>query len=287
MVFYSMSMFGFKFFRRFQFNPKFLSKVASKKYKGAYFGPMMTGLLNGLFIACGPLQALYIYAAGTGSPMQGGISLMAFGLGTLPVMLGFGGVANILSSKATRKILKLSAIIVLILGLIMLNRGLALTGTGYDYNSIVKGVKGIDVSTSNVYIDYEGYQIIKMDVTRYGWEPDSFVLKKDIPVKWVINGKEINGCNNAIQVPRLNLKFDVNPGEQVIEFIPTEDGVITWSCWMGMIPGTFIVTDDGTASQTEINSAQQQKASAGGSCGGSCGSPTCGGGTPSGCGCGG
>ena len=279
MIFYSMSMFGFKFFRKFQFNPKFLTKIASKKYKGAYFGPMMTGLLNGLFIACGPLQALYIYAAGIGSAIQGGISLMVFGLGTLPMMLGFGGVANIISHKATKKILKISAIVVLILGLIMLNRGLALTGTGYDITSIVSGVKGVDGIDSNIYVDSEGYQIINMEVNRYGWSPDNFVLKKGVPVKWIIDGKEITGCNNAIQVPKLGLKFDIKKGEQVIEFTPTEEGVIPWSCWMGMIPGTFIVTEDGNASQDELNSASQTSSSAEGSCGMGTGG--------GGCGCGG
>jgi len=292
MVFYSLSMFGFSFFKRFQFNPKFLTKIATKKYSGVYFGPMMTGLLNGLFIACGPLQALYLYAAGTGNAIQGGLSLMAFGLGTLPVMLGFGKITNIISHKATRKILKISAIIVLILGLIMLNRGLALTGSGYDVKSVIVGIKGVEGIGGNILID-EGYQIINMEVNRYGWEPDQFVLKKDVPVKWIINGKEITGCNNAIQVPKFNLEFDIKKGEQIIEFTPTKEGVIPWSCWMGMIPGTFIVTDDGTASQEEINSANKATTSSGGSCGsgaggGSCGSPTCGSTTGrGGCGCGG
>jgi sulfite exporter TauE/SafE/copper chaperone CopZ len=292
MIAFSLSMMGIKFFRRFQFNPKFLTKISTKRYSGMYFGPMMTGLLNGLFIACGPLQALYIYAAGTGSPIQGGLSLMVFGLGTLPVMLGFGGFANVISHKATRKILKISAIIVLILGLIMLNRGLALTGSGYDVKSISTGIKGVEGIGGNLLIE-DGYQIINMDVNRYGWSPDQFVLKKDIPVKWIINGKEITGCNNAIQVPKLGLNFDIEQGEQIIEFTPTEEGVISWSCWMGMIPGTFIVTDDGVASQKEIKSASELAAASGGSCGGgagggSCGSPTCGASQGTGgCGCGG
>ncbi len=277
MVFYALSMFGFKFFRKFQFNPKFLTSIASKKYSGAYFGPMMTGLLNGLFIACGPLQALYIYAAGTGSLVQGGLSLMAFGLGTLPVMLGFGGFANVVSHNATRKILKVSAIIVLILGLIMLNRGLALTGSGYDYKSLMAGTKNLD-GVSNIVLDSEGYQIIKMDVDKYGWSPDNFVLQKGVPVKWVINVKELTGCNNAIQAPKLNLKFDLKQGEQTIEFTPEEEGVIPWSCWMGMIPGTFVVTSDGSATQEQVKTATAQTASAGGSCGcGGGGSGTCGG----------
>lgn len=280
MIFYSLSMIGFSYFRKFQFNPKFLTKIATKKYSGAYFGPMMTGLLNGLFIACGPLQALYLYAAGTGSPIQGGLSLMAFGLGTLPVMLGFGKITNTISNKTTTRILKLSAIIVMILGLIMLNRGLALTGSGYDAKSIIANVKG--GSTGNIVLE-NGYQIIEMEVNRYGWSPDNFVLKKDIPVKWIINGKEINGCNNAIQVPKLGLNFDIKRGKQIIEFTPKEKGVISWSCWMGMIPGTFIVTDDGTASTQEVKQVQQQTTTRGGSCGSSCGG-SCGGGCGGGCG---
>jgi len=269
MIFYSFSMFGLGFFKKFQFNPKFLTKIATKKYSGVYFGPMMAGLLNGLFIACGPLQALYIYAAGTGSMIQGGASLMAFGLGTLPVMLGFGGITNLISHNATKKILKISAIIVLILGLIMLNRGLALTGNGYDIKSINSGIKGTDEINKNVVIE-DGYQIINMEVNRYGWKPDKFVLKKNVPVKWIIEGKEITGCNNAIQVPKLDLNFNIKKGRQVIEFTPTEEGVIPWSCWMGMIPGTFIVTADGTATENQIQEAGK-KVSSGGSCGGGCG----------------
>ncbi len=273
MIFYSFSMFGIGFFRKFQFNPKFLAKIASKKYKGAYFGPAMTGLLNGLFIACGPLQAMYIYAAGTGSAITGGTSLMAFGLGTLPVMLGFGGIANVISYKATKKILRISAIIVLALGLIMLNRGLTLTGSGYDFNNIISKTDGVNLTTSKVLIDSEGYQIIKMDADASGYNPNSFVLKKGVPVKWVINGKEITNCNKAIQVPKLGLRFDIKKGEQVIEFTPEETGTISWSCWMGMLRGTFIVTDTGEATQKEINSAVKTSTTSGGSCGmgGGCG----------------
>jgi plastocyanin domain-containing protein len=60
-------------------------------------------------------------------------------------------------------------------------------------------------------------------------------------VKWVIDGKEITECNKAIQVPQLDLSFNIQPGLQTIEFTPTTAGVIPWSCWMGMIDGSFIV----------------------------------------------
>lgn len=274
MIFFALSMFGIKFFRKFQFNPKFLMKVSTKKHEGVYFGPMMTGLANGLFIACGPLQAMYIYAAGTGSVLSGAISLMAFGLGTLPVMIGFGGMANVISHKNTRKILKISGVIVLILGLIMINRGLSLTGSGYDVKSILANVNTNGLN-SQAMIDSDGYQVIEMDVISSGYSPDTFTLKRGVPVKWVIDGKELTGCNGAIQVPSLDIAFDVKEGKQTIEFTPEKTGVISWSCWMGMIPGTFIVTEDGIANQEQIKSTTQAQLV--GICGASVGGCGCGG----------
>ena len=179
--------------------------------------------------------------------IEGAKLLFIFAIGTLPVMLGFGFLTSIISNKATNKILKASGAIVIILGIIMINRGLTLTGTGLDANTIIASVTATSTTTTamnNGIEILEGYQIIKMNVTRYGWEPDKFVLKKDVPVKWIITGKEITSCNNAIQVPKYGLRFDIKLGEQIIEFTPTQEGIISWSCWMGMIPGTFIVKED-------------------------------------------
>ncbi len=269
--------------RKFQIKmPNFINKFVGHESKEHSNSPLVIGLLNGLMIACGPLQAIYIMAAGTGSMLEGAKMLFVFGLGTLPVMLGFGYLTSVISAKATHKILKFSGVIVLILGLVMINRGLALTGTGYDFNTLTAGFRSATAAGSGTGNDFsgtvfkDGYQEIRMEVNRYGWQPDKFILKKDVPVKWIIDGKELNGCNSGIQVPKLGLKFDIKPGEQVIEFTPTESGTISWSCWMGMIPGVFIVKDevDSNTVNEELNNVQVPK-------GGSCGA---GGG---GCGCGG
>ncbi|MBW2964142.1 sulfite exporter TauE/SafE family protein, partial [Candidatus Woesearchaeota archaeon] len=274
--------------RRFSLKtPQFLNRFVGKNQSSS---PLVIGLLNGLMIACGPLQAIYIMAAGTGSVVEGAKLLFIFAVGTLPVMLGFGYFASLISSRMTNKILRASGVIVIILGIIMVNRGLSLTGTGYDFGSIVESVsaedltgKTVGVVNSNVPLMNNGYQEINMDVTARGWEPDRFVLKKGVPVKWIINGKEITGCNKAIQVPSLGLSFDIKQGTQTIEFTPTESGTIPWSCWMGMIRGTFIVKDDldtgdAAAVQQELDSAAASAPSAG-----SCGMGAGGGG----CGCGG
>ncbi len=268
--------------------PRFISKFVGKESQ-KHSSPLIIGLLNGLMIACGPLQAIYIMAAGTGSALEGAKLLFVFALGTLPVMIGFGFITSFISSKATHKILKASGAIVIVLGLVMVNRGLALTGTGLDTNSLIASVSASGEITGNVAAIEDGYQIINMDVNRYGWEPDKFVLKKGVPVKWIITGKEINGCNNAIQVPKFGLNFDIRQGEQVIEFTPDREGVISWSCWMGMIPGVFVVKDNidlsnAAAVQKELDAAPELEQ---GSCGGNCGNAGCGAARGGGCGCGG
>lgn len=290
MIFYALSMMGVKFFRKFQFNPRSLTRLtqkASKEAKGYYKAPLMTGLLSGLFIACGPLQAMYLYAMGTGNFFSGVLSLAAFGLGTLPVMIGFGSIATSINHKATKRILRIAAILVLILGIIMLNRGLTVLGSAVSYDA-VKGKIINAESEGSVFVD--GMQEIIMDVDRKGWNPNSFVLKKGVPVRWKVNVKELTGCNNEIIVKDYNLDVKLKEGLNIIEFTPDKTGTVRWSCWMGMIPGSFIITETGQATQQQINSAKP-KSSGGcgmGAGGGSCGDSTCGAKKKWGsCGCGG
>lgn len=117
-----------------------------------------------------------------------------------------------------------------------------------------------------------------MDVTGSGYQPNSFVLKKGVPVKWIINGKELTGCNSGIKVPKLGLQFDIKKSEQTIEFTPTEEGTIPWRCSMSMLRGTFVVKSDIDPTNTQavqeaLNSLPPQQQ--GGTCGGG-----------GGCGCG-
>ncbi len=265
--------------------PQFLNRWVGHESQVHHQNPFVIGLLNGLMIACGPLQALYIMAAGTGSMVEGAKMLFIFGLGTLPVMLGFGYLTSLISAKATMKLLRFSGVIIVILGLIMVNRGLALAGTGYDWNSLASGNNlfgsGNDgnspFSGSNLVIK-DGYQEIRMTVDNQGFTPNKFVLKKGVPVKWIIDGKQLNGCNSNIQVSKYNLQFEVKPGLQTIEFTPTEEGTFSWSCWMGMLQGAFVVkenVDQAAVDQTLDQVNVPKGASCGMSGGGGCG---CGGG---------
>jgi len=246
-IFYALGMTGIKFFRMFQFNPKFITNIVFDKanktnnYKGL-IDPLVIGLLNGSFIACGPLQAMYIYAVGTGNFVSGAISLAVFGMGTFVIMFVFGCSATAISRKATEKILKLSAIIVLILGLIMLNTGLTLIGSPFTFDSIKEKVIGTDTSNSSINIENE-FQTVNMNIDTQGYHPSTFVIKKGIPVKWKINVTELTPCNNEIIMNTYKIDVKLKQGINIIEFTPDKTETIGFSCGMGMLRGSFIVTE--------------------------------------------
>ena len=139
LIVFGLNMLGlFSPLRRFRLGlPRPLQNFVFAEEARSQHRPFIIGLLNGLMIACGPLQAMYVMAAGTGSALEGAKMLFSFAVGTLPVMLSFGVLATLISSSVTHRLLRLSGVIVVLLGAVMINRGLILTGVGYDLNSVI------------------------------------------------------------------------------------------------------------------------------------------------------
>ncbi len=87
-------------------------------------------------------------------------------------------------------------------------------------------------------------QIVNMSVDSKDYRPDTFILQKGVKVKWMINVLNLTNCNKEITVKDYGLDIKLKNGENVIEFMPVNNGIIRWSCWMNMIKGNFIVVDD-------------------------------------------
>ncbi|MFW2488083.1 cupredoxin domain-containing protein [Clostridium chromiireducens] len=100
----------------------------------------------------------------------------------------------------------------------------------------------LQVNMSKAAVE-NGVQIIRITADNNGYTPDAFYVQKNMPVKLIIEGNQINSCDNGIIFPSLNIKEDLKPGENIIEFIPVDED-IDFSCWMGMIKGVIKVTDN-------------------------------------------
>jgi sulfite exporter TauE/SafE/plastocyanin domain-containing protein/copper chaperone CopZ len=241
MIIMGFNMAGFGMFRRLNLKLPWSSCSVKKKPKT----PFLVGLLNGL-MPCGPLQTMQLYALGAGSAVKGALSMFLFSLGTVPLMLTFGALSGLLSKGYTKKLLKMSGFLVIILGFIMGNRGLALAGVGVpNIADLRRNLTSNSSSQSDLgkAVIKDGVQELTMTVDGSGFTPNQLYVKKNVPVKWVIKGNAINPCNNAIAIPALNEQYTVKPGENIIEFTPGEKD-INFSCWMGMIRGVIKVADN-------------------------------------------
>jgi sulfite exporter TauE/SafE/copper chaperone CopZ len=221
-----------------KFVPHMPKRFANKMHGSGKYGPFIVGLFNGL-MPCGPLQAMQIYALGTGSILAGAASMFFFSLGTVPLMFGFGAVSSFLSSKFTKKMMKVSAVLVMVLGVVMLSRGFALSGLSFPSIASASAASVKNAATIN-----GSEQDITTTLQSGGYTP--ITVQKGIPVKWTIKatGDTLNGCNETMQIPQYNITKKLQPGDNVITFTPDKEGTIPYSCWMGMIRSTITVVAD-------------------------------------------
>ncbi len=89
-------------------------------------GPFYLGLFNG-FLPCGLVYAFTLKAATTGSLAGGMLTMIAFGLGTVPALLALGLSGVWLAPRSQQRLMLASGVLVLILGGILVMRGLGYT----------------------------------------------------------------------------------------------------------------------------------------------------------------
>ena len=87
--------------------------------------PLLVGLLTGL-MPCGALYAAWLCAMSSGSAGNGALLMLAFSLGTVPLMLLFASLGALLPRCWTKVLHKLGAVLVTSMGLKMLIGGLLL-----------------------------------------------------------------------------------------------------------------------------------------------------------------
>ena len=278
MVIMGVNMLGFvPQIKRLTFHlPNFIGKFRVKNSQ-----PFVVGLLNG-FMPCGPLQSIQLVALATGNPFTGGLSMFAFSLGTVPLMLGLGSLVSVLGKRFTDRMMTVGAILVTVMGLAMVSQGASLTGMIKSENLMVivvmlafmciveninfnkRQVKTVSlmiilfigIFTSRfMAINYvsendessyhmeNGVQVVESQLAS-GKYP-SIKVKKDVPVRWIINAPDgsINGCNYKIYINSYGIEHTFQKGENIIEFTPTKSESIGYSCWMGMIKGNINVVE--------------------------------------------
>jgi len=106
-----------------------VTAMLSKRLDDLVDGPGMVGLgaIHGL-LPCPLLYPAFLYAAATGSALTGALSLLALGLGTIPLVFAYGTAFGAVSPDRRTALHRVLGAVFLVLALVPLANGLAAFG---------------------------------------------------------------------------------------------------------------------------------------------------------------
>ena len=161
--------------------------------------------------------------------MRGALSMLCFSLGTVPLMLGIGSLAGALNQKFRSAVNFAGAVLVAVMALSMLSQGAALIGA----------IPSEPAAMTDSVESKNGVQVVRSTLLPNQYP--SITVEAGKPVKWIIDASDgsINGCNNRMYIPDLDLEYTFHSGENIIEF--TAEKTMAYTCWMGMLRGNIEV----------------------------------------------
>jgi uncharacterized protein len=230
--------------------PKALTRFASDEshFRGRYM-PFVMGALT-FILPCGFTITAQSVALLSGSPVQGGLIMLFFALGTLPMLLGIGlSSTGLLSNRRTSAyFMPVAGVLVLFFAVYNLNSQMNVLGLMSLSDLTLQPTQSVSAAGAQkqgpvLATVANGKQVLRMEASAYGYSPRWFRVRAGIPVRWEITDTGTSGCTNAVVSPRLfEDSISLETGTtSVKEFTPQKAGVYKFSCWMGMVWGVIEV----------------------------------------------
>ncbi len=250
--------------------PSFIGKrIHNIKNLNHTLTPLLVGIVT-FFLPCGFTQSMQIFALSTGSFWTGSLTMLAFALGTLPVLAILSFSTSGISNKAwSGKFFKTAGLVVIFFGLFNLYNSLNIIGAIPHFSaekvseintdqagkfcslnnasssdclasttkktSDFKPLPVTNNSSSNVSI-VNGVQIISLQV-KGGYQPEQSVAKAGLPTVIRFETSGTFDCSSSIRIPSLNIsQYLPQTGSTDINIGTPSVGLFRGSCGMGMYP---------------------------------------------------
>ncbi len=186
------------------------------------------------FLPCGFTQALQLYVLSKGDFVTGAAVMFLFSLGTLPALISVGALSSFAKGNLQRHFMTFSALLIIVLGIFNIPSGLNLTGATVTLP---------EESSAPVAAVDNNVQVIEMKVEGLDYVPSRFTITKGVPVEFLVDGRNAQGCARVLVISDLKVKEYLSSDSiKRIRFTPTKEGKISFTCSMGMAgPGVFEV----------------------------------------------
>jgi sulfite exporter TauE/SafE/copper chaperone CopZ len=189
------------------------------------------------FLPCGFTQALQLYVLSRGNAVTGALTMLAFALGTLPALLSLSVLSSLFTGTVQRYVVKVSGVLVLLIGLASLQSGFALAGLPLP--SLAPGssaqTSGGRPQERHLAPLVHGKQVVSMKVIGFTYVPSTFTVVQGVPVTWYVDGRQAEDCAQVLLVPALGLTVALQThGLTTITFTPREPGTLRFHCPLAM-----------------------------------------------------
>ena len=171
--------------------------------------------------------------------------MLAFGLGTAPLMLAFGTASSLIPAKFKDRVMVGLAVVVILFGAVYVNRGLMRLGSPVTFQSVTAAVVGGDSAQAQAgayTTGADGVVEVPLTIQNTQFVPSEVQIPADKPVRLVVNRQEDNACSDQISVPQLGVLRDLAPFATTSVDLPaSKAGRYTLTCGMGMMSGVLLV----------------------------------------------
>lgn len=236
----ALQMLGIKWAQSIKLRlPKFVTRLAADEqaFSGKYM-PFITGALT-FFLPCGFTLIAQGVALTVGDFFGGAMIMLAFALGTLPMLVGisFTGLTFTKRPHLTAKFSQVAGLIILFFALYNVNGQLNVLGlpslSDINFAELMESPSNeitpiIQDGIQQVDIIAKGFQYIPSGATK---------LQAGVPTKLLVDNQGIQGCGAFIAARGLFPDFvSLKSGVNVIDLGSPKPGTYKLTCSMGMVP---------------------------------------------------
>lgn len=228
--------------------PKFMQHWVRSSSKGtSVFAPGLLGALT-IFVPCGVTQAMAILAINSASPIQGALIMGIFVLGTWPLFATIGIATAKLSDLFRKPFLRVTAILLIVMGLWAINGALVVLDSPITAQKFVSRFEKDEASlpgqaaVAGPVLGVDGIQRVHIQIVDDGYSPNRFVVEAGLPVEMTVESKDVYTCAAAFTFRAFDIFELLEPTDKkVFTFTPTKPGNYTFACSMGMYTGVMKV----------------------------------------------
>jgi uncharacterized protein len=209
--------------------------------------PLAFGLLTGV-MPCAPLQGAQIAAAASGSALAGAAGMLAFGVGTMPLLLAFGATAGLIPAAWKNRLGVVLAVVVILFGVAFIDRAAVLLGSPVTFESARMALA--DATSGRVGglpVGRDGVPEASFQILNDTYIPETVVIPAGRPVRLLVKRQKGDCahdgmCASNLVIGALGIDATLTPEAITPVLLPaTKPGAYIMSSPCGMITGRIVV----------------------------------------------